>query len=69
MFSVTLATPGGPWLPSTLWLAAWVMAFVPSARVAAWVLSRASSMAPLFKVSAPVAMSMPFASVSAARTM
>ena len=69
VFRAMLLTPGGPWLPSTLWFAAVLMAFVPKPRLAACVASRASLIVPLFSVSAAAAMSMPFVSVSPARTV
>ena len=63
----TPVTSGGP--PSTLWLALFSIAFVPSPRLAATVPSRASLIDPLFSVSAVAPMLIPSVSASAFTTV
>ena len=55
-------------LPFTLWAALFEMAFAPRPRPAAVAPSRASAIAPPFRVSAAVPMLIPSASLSAAAT-
>ena len=57
-------TPGAPWLASTLWAAAFAIAWCPSAKLAFVVVSPDNAIFPPFNVSALAPMLNPSASAS-----